>query len=402
MGLAGRCAMALMAVTTVGCSDGGETAPVGAPGDQLLAPPAEGEGLQYRLATTVEAGAEVEHCRFVQAPAEGLWVNRDLVRYSEGSHHFILFETSYDAIPTENDDGEPVDTTKVFDCSEGPSADWSIRRVIGGAQNFAGDPALQFPPHVGLHVPGGAILLMNAHYINTNPEPLDAEVRINLYTIPEDQVQEEGDLLFWYNIFIRVDEMAAGRATMRCDIPDDITLVNAQSHMHARGVDFEAHVVGGDSLYVTDEWEDVPVKLFGDGQGIPIPGGSQIEYRCDYESAETRTIYQGPRSSDEMCMFIGSYYPADRATSLCSADEEEPLETQFLGAEWVGNGDKSCAEAAQCGYVAPDFETLTDCVLSAKPEVAKEVSELLVCDALRGETALDEACKAELEACFDG
>jgi hypothetical protein len=55
-----------------------------------LAPPAAGQGVQYEMMTTIPAGVEDERCMFVVAPAEGMWINREQVWYTPGSHHFIL------------------------------------------------------------------------------------------------------------------------------------------------------------------------------------------------------------------------------------------------------------------------------------------------------------------------
>src|SRR4051812_41545965 len=89
---------------------GGGDAPEDTPVPVLLEPPAAGQGVQYAMTTTLEPGVEAEHCRFVQAPAEGMYVNRDEVRFSTGSHHVLLYETAYTEIPTAKDDGTPVDT----------------------------------------------------------------------------------------------------------------------------------------------------------------------------------------------------------------------------------------------------------------------------------------------------
>src|SRR5688500_17375974 len=75
-----------------------------APSDVLLAPPPAGQGVQYQMTTKLESGAEGEHCKFVQAPAEGMYVNRDEVRFTKGSHHFLLYETPYTTIPTKDEE----------------------------------------------------------------------------------------------------------------------------------------------------------------------------------------------------------------------------------------------------------------------------------------------------------
>jgi len=99
-----------------------------------------------------------------------------------------------------------------------------------------------------------------------------------------------------------------------------------------------------------------------------------VDYYCDYENGEDHDIFQGPRSTDEMCMLIGSYYPADPATANCL----EP-ESDHLAAEWVGNREASCAQTLDCissaGSDSPDsLDGLTSCMDQADPAVAAAAS----------------------------
>jgi hypothetical protein len=391
----------LVGAGAVGCSDDPQTpAP---PADELLAPPPAGQGVQFAMQTTIAAGTEAEHCRFVRAPAEGLWVNRDEVRFTAGSHHFLLYETAYDDIPVAKDDGTPVDTAGVFDCSDGATNGWSVSRLVGGSQNATGDSALRFPSDVALRVRPGAVLMMNAHYVNTQAVAIEPEVRINLWTIPEAQVRVEGDILFWYDIFIEVPEMGRATARMRCNVPEDITVVTAQSHMHRRGVGYEARFVGeAMPFYFTDAWENVPVTHYPDG--FTIPGGTDVEYFCDYDNAEARTVYQGPRSSDEMCMLIAGYYPRVEGLGLCAADPERPWLTNALGAEWIGQGSATCAETVDC-VQNPDgdfFLNQQSCVNDADPAVSREVSDAVRCLLISFADGADpfSSCATELDACL--
>ena len=104
--------------------------------------------------------------------------------------------------------------------------------------------------------------------------------------------------------------------------------------MHARGVGFEARVDGGPPFYVNDRWEGVPVQAY---DAFTVKAGSVLDYRCDYRNTGGTPIYQGPRTTDEMCVLIGSYYPADPRTSTC-LDESG----QILGGEWIGQGTATC------------------------------------------------------------
>ena len=397
-------ALALTSVFIIGC--GSDVSPPGDPAidDPFLAAPPPGQGVQYQMVGSIPAGSEVEQCKFVQAPSNGLWVNRDEVRFDEGSHHFILFETTYDQIPTQKDDGTPVDTSDIFDCSDGPTNEWSITRLVGGSQNFNGDPAVSFPSDVALRVRPNAVLMMNAHYLNTTAETLTPEVRINLWTLPEENVSEEGDILFWYDIFIHSPAMQKASARMRCKVPEDITLLNAQSHMHARGIGFEAAVMGDDMpFYFNDKWEDVPVVDYG--SGMAISAGSVIEYGCDYENNAAQDVFQGPKSTDEMCMLIGSYYPTVPGLSFCASDPERPALTNALGAEWIGQGQKTCGETVACVQEASEDEFFTHlqrCVADSDPAVSAYVSDAVRCllmSFIDGEEPT-AACSEEFVSCL--
>ncbi|MDI1447640.1 hypothetical protein [Polyangium sp. 6x1] len=388
----------------VGCG-GSEPAPPGQPGEELLAPPEAGEGVQFKMITKLDPGTEGEHCMFVRAPAEGLYVNRDQVRFTKGSHHFLLYQTSYEDIPTQKEDGTAVDTSGVFDCSDGATNGWAVEKLIAGSQNGDGQSFLSFPEGVAMKVRPGAVLLMNAHYINASMNTIEPEVRVNLYSVPETEVQTEGDVLFLYNPFIHVGAMSEGRARMRCPVHKDITIVNVQSHMHARGVGYAASIVGeADPFYTSETWENVPVKDFG--AGLQVKAGSWFDYQCDYSNGEMRNVFQGPRSTDEMCMLIGSYYPAEPATANCLAEAAAPNQQNFIGAEWVGNGKATCAESFSCvqqalGSGMGALEGMTPCVTNSDPTVSNEMSAALRC-LFRLGPGQDPTvvCKTEFEACL--
>src|SRR6187551_2697597 len=136
---------ALCAVVVIGgaaCTDDGTTT-----GDDVL---------ELRMQATIPAGTELEYCQFVKIP--DTWVTRDHIEFTEGSHHVLVYQTAYDSIPTKKDDGTPVDTSKPFDCSDGATNGWSIKKLIGGSQNRDGAAILNFPAGIGLHVGGIALI----------------------------------------------------------------------------------------------------------------------------------------------------------------------------------------------------------------------------------------------------
>ena len=387
---------ALVAALVTGCTPA-ETETT--PDETLLEPPEPGKGVQFTMTTAIESGTESEKCLFVRAPSEELLVQRDEVRFTPGSHHFLLYETTYSEIPTAKDDGTKVDTSGVFDCSDGATNGWAIKKLVGGSQNADGGSILKFPDNVAMRVAPGAVLLMNAHYINTSSDTLEPEVRINLHTIPKSQVEHDGDILFFYDPFIGIRAQSKSQARMRCPIHQDITLTNFQSHMHRRGVGYAAGIVGDKPFYENEKWEGVPVAEFEGGK--KIAKGSVIDYYCDYDNAEARDVFQGPRSTDEMCMGIGSYYPADLTTSQCAVVGEDPFESRNFGGEWVGNGDKTCAETFGCATSAfskPNvFQEITLCMMDSAAEKATEVSDAIRCLFTHEDPGAE--CETEFAAC---
>src|SRR5262245_53830852 len=103
----------------------------GNPSDPL-APPPPGEGLQYGMVSTLDPGQEIERCKLFVAPPDGLYVNRESVRYTAGSHHVLLYLTSYASFPDTDKHGKPIAPEEVVDCPEGAPADFNITSVVAG------------------------------------------------------------------------------------------------------------------------------------------------------------------------------------------------------------------------------------------------------------------------------
>jgi hypothetical protein len=323
--------------------------------------------LEIGMTATIPAGAEVEYCRFVTVPET--WVTKDAVELAPGSHHVLVYQTPYTSIPTQKDDGKPVDTSGVFDCSDGPTNGWSVTKLVGGSQNRTGESFLSFPEGVGVRI--GGVMLINVHYRNGSDAPLDTDVKVAFETTTAEEIVQEGDVLFLFNPLISVQPGRTSRAHWSCPVYQDITIANVQSHMHSRGVGYEARIDGGAPFYVNTGWENVPVKTY---EGLTVPAGSVLDYQCDYRNTGDTPIYQGTRTTDEMCMLIGSYYPADPRTANCQGEHGE-----LAGGEWFGQGTATCQQTMGCIQQAQGLPAITDCMLAASPTVSRESSELLRC-----------------------
>jgi hypothetical protein len=349
------------------------------------------------MVSKLGAGVETERCKFFQVPAGGWYVNRQDVRYTPGSHHVLLFTTKYTSIPTVDIKGRTIDTHDVFDCPEGAPANWQIDSVAGGAQK--GDaPAVVngLPEGVAFVMPEGMVLLMNTHYLNASPDDLNTDARINLYFTDKAKVTQQAGILFFYNPFIYVPGQSTAQARRTCPILKDITLVNGQSHMHKRGVDYVANLVDAndgvmDELYRTAEWEQVVLKDYGVGK--TIKAGTSIDYQCGYKSHEDRTIIQGLTTKDEMCMFVGLYYPRDPQTEFCALmGDAKVADTRFIGGRWIGSGTLDGATTAACIGSAPTNGDAYRCVVNSCAKISAPLSHMIQCQLSNAFGACDTMC----------
>jgi hypothetical protein len=393
-------------LAAAGCSDdAGTPSPAGSTPD-LLPPPKPGEGVQLKMVSTLAAATETERCMFYQVPPEGMYVHSQEIRYTPGSHHVLVYMTPYKEIPTRTRGGQAVDTGGIFECGKGgPTANWEVNGVLGGAQKGDAPPIVgELPSDTAIVVPGGSVLMMNTHYLNASTRELQTDARINFYLVPREQVKQEAGILFLYNPFIHIPGNSRSRARMTCPVRKDITLVNGQSHMHRRGVDYAAYLTDAtgnrlDELYTTHEWEEVIPRRFQPGK--TLQAGQWIDYQCGYDNKEDRTVIQGLATTDEMCMFIGLYYPRDEQTEFCADDQMG--DKQFLAARWIGNGSADGAATADCLSKAMDPSmrgtgAFYGCVVDSCDKISGPMTEATRCLVTSGQEC-QEACKGDGAGC---
>jgi hypothetical protein len=319
-----------------------------------LAPPEPGAGIQISMETMFSPGQEEEMCRFFHVDGP-LAVNWTEGLRTPGSHHGIVHKTSLTELPTEDAYGSPWDSREAIPCS----------RVNGGsvgiiANSFAartyeptGNPVAKgvLPHDVALMVGAGEVLLLVFHMANTTDRSERACCKVNLHTIPEAQVREEAGLLSWFDPFIPVPAAGAASAEFACPITRDVWLASAVSHMHSRGVGYEASLIEGDPLVLPDtldvlheftDWREPVPTVFPNA--VELTQGQWLKWRCDYENPEPRDIAQGNQTTDEMCQFIGVYWPKSPEMDRCSDDPGFPS----LFGRPLSRGTRNGAEFAAC------------------------------------------------------
>lgn len=288
------------------------------------------------LEANVAAGDEATVCRYFVVPEEGLRVARFAHTLSEHTHHLLLFPTYL------TPDQIPVDGI-IHDC-EGDSPN----KLVAPGILYGGQPGgaeVAFPVGSALNLPGGAVVLMEQHVVNTSADGVHAHARLDLFSAQGAAATREAGMLHFYDWAIYVPARGEGRAEMQCDIPADIELAFGHGHMHQRGTRFQAWIIDPDGerheLLETRDW-DSETQSFD--PGVKIAAGSRVRFACDYQNADDRPYYQGLSAvENEMCSLTLGYAGED--------GKRLPPPYEWCGAPTsgvVGAGGFGCQSIEQC------------------------------------------------------
>jgi hypothetical protein len=287
-------------------------------------------------------------------------MNRSELRLSPGSHHGLLWQTTYRELPDVDLQGDTISLGKAVPCQGGANGRYAVTRTLAGSQgrtNITG--AGVFPDDVALALPAHSYVVLDLHMLNATPHATNACLKVGLVGIAKQQVKQEGGVLFMYNSFVTVPAGQASRARLACPVPKDVMLATAVSHMHKLGVGYQANWLDGDpfdpatsvrdTLYTTTDWDDPIDTVWPEPRALRA--GDFIDYTCEYQNPSDHDVAQGLGTSDEMCMFTGAYWPQDLAFDYCAR---------------AGSGIEATGSAGySIGTGQLDAQGFMDCVLSA-------------------------------------
>jgi hypothetical protein len=213
------------------------------------------------------------------------------------------------------------------------------------------------PDDVALKIGAKEVLLMNFHMINVTDHPVRACYKQNLYSIPDAQVKREAGQMFYYNSFVTVPARQHATATMACPVSQDVTLGAQVSHMHKRGIGYTATLLDGDplegrhemkTLYEGTAWDEPLTEI--NAPALELKTGQWIKWSCAYENLEDSNVAQGQQTTDEMCMFLGMYWPRSPEMDWCMA----PGSTDsYSAARLLANGSMDGAQFLDCWNNSP-------------------------------------------------
>jgi hypothetical protein len=281
------------------------------------------------------AGTDVYRCSYVvPSAAEAFLVGASHVA-TPGTHHVLVFRTDLTSIPA----GGGAST----DCYAGTSSPMQhMRGEVYGSQARAASFA--FPPGVGLRLRAGEVFLVQIHFLNAEVQDVDASVDLTLTTTATGITTPAG-VFFFDDPFIDIPPGAPSQASMRCLIPDEVTIVSTSFHGHARAQTATAFVdppVGPPAArpYYTAPDAANPLPLQA---SIPVAAGSRVRFACTYQGGTQEIVQGSDIQTNEMCVLSGAYYPAG----------SPQMESCSLAPDEFGTGTAACAETLACVGACP-------------------------------------------------
>jgi hypothetical protein len=294
--------------------------------------------ISVSMELSVPPGEELHQCQLVRVPTD---VDIDVValshEYSTGSHHFLAFTTDLSSIPPE--------LSGQYDCVRGNEPIMQhARGIMYGAQSPKGE--FPFPAGVGYRVKAGQILMLQAHYLNPSSAAIDAKASMSFTKASSpDQVNTQAGFLIHYDPFIYLPAQGKATSSVRCKVPEAVTLITAFTHYHQRGTGMRVYIdpsrasPSAAPFFETNDWEH-PANFVGPKE---VAAGSEFRVQCDYTNTDGKEVFQGPNAAtSEMCVFAALYYPSrnhdfDSCTSLSV----------------VGSGTETCQTLSTCVQACP-------------------------------------------------
>jgi len=292
------------------------------------------------------AGKEQYICQLVQVPESPdgeVFMSGRSHDYNGGSHHYGLYRSTLSKLPA------GVSLNAPEDC-------WGPNNLMQYATDFiileqTAHVAVDYPKGVAMPFKSGEIMVLELHAINPNATESLVTVDVHLKLMPKAEVRERMALLQFYDPFVYLPPKSKAAAGLRCNLPDDVTLIEANPHFHLRGVRHETFIDPPDAppsttpFLVSTSW-DRPPQWHG---ALPIAAGTHVRFHCDYDNPDDRTYLQGPSKNDnEMCSFWGYVYPApeDRSVIGCTG----------ANGDQYGTGSQTCSETMACVQKCPAGE----------------------------------------------
>jgi hypothetical protein len=166
---------------------------------------------------------------------------------------------------------------------------------------------------VAAQLPGQMQILYELHYVNAGDKDVDLSARVNVYTMPNEQVRSGIWGTQMRNEKLNLPPKAEKTEVSRCVLDKDVDVLLLATHTHALGRDAEALLFDGTAtgaeVYRNNDWSQPKLQQFD--KPLHVPAGQGFELRCHYANPNDHPVQYGFSADDEMCNLTMVFMPAD-------------------------------------------------------------------------------------------
>jgi hypothetical protein len=168
---------------------------------------------------------------------------------------------------------------------------------------------------VAVRIEGGRSLMLQIHYLNTTDAPSLVDASVTFRLADPSTITAEAGTVMMVNQDLSIP--VGGQpftATKTCTMPADMHVLFVNSHMHTRGVHFEAET-GGQVFYQTDQWNEPPGADLD--PSLDVEEGQIVEYSCTWINDTPDPIPWGlSAATQEMCNMSWRVYPVPHVSTV--------------------------------------------------------------------------------------
>lgn len=288
-------------------------------------PPPGGYQILYE-GPTLQPGEEIEGCEWITVPnAQDFVVGEWEYSLNPGTHHLAVWEHRPEAAMP------PMHVFRKDTACIGGGARFGLSITGAPEAPYFVD---KYPGNTAKIVKGGSILGINPHYFNEFDVPIQIKFWVNLHPAPANAIIVDSLLSLTaslngkspLSIFVPPGEVGTLRLRYANTTGKPMMIPQLASHMHQRGIHFDAWRSDGTPLYENSDWAHPRVLDFE--PPLALAPGDYIEYQCTHDNGVSREVRRcgdaagdknctegdpvpvtfGVTAQDEMCFLTGLVY----------------------------------------------------------------------------------------------
>ena len=291
--------LVLAFLLAAGCSGSSSPKVETLPDFQIDAKPANGYQIVLPPVKDLQPGQDTEYCTWTGLVFDHEVDIRAIQGYQTiGGHHVALYST---------DKMQPPGTTRK--CTDDDMATFRFS-AASGAEGMGGKS--EAPGDLVFQIPAGSQIVLNHHYINATPQPIDAQSGLNIWVAdPGQQYEPSGSIA----LVDTAMKLPVGPSTLDidCTAPNDFKIWYAIPHMHEYGTRITMTHTSGDTtdtLFDVQQWTPAftfhpPTFTTDPATAMVVKTGDKMHVHCEWDNTTAAPLTFGL----EMC--VGFYQTVD-------------------------------------------------------------------------------------------